>query len=93
MNVLWLDVPPHTFWGWVLELGLGLGALWFIGFWIVVLIGFLLNCLDESDGSAPRANPSHSAIAAQERTEARRAARVIDEVYDRAEEEVKHLAR
>ncbi len=82
MNVLSMHIPPHTFWGWAFEIGVALAVLWVL--WIIILIA----C--EPTGSTYSSN---SAIAPRERQAAKNAASAIDDVYRRAEDEVRRLGQ
>lgn len=94
MSVLWIHVPPHTPWGWVFEIGVAIGILWIIGFGIVVVVGWLLDNWDppsyQSRALAQQQQASR-AIALREQQEAGRARQAIDEIYRRAEEEVRRM--
>jgi hypothetical protein len=68
----------------VLEVVVGFGILWVVGFSIVVLVGWFLE---------PRGQVERSRIAAHEQNEAQRAAQAIEELYRLAEAEVKRRAR
>jgi hypothetical protein len=74
---------PHSAWGWVVEIGLGLGGLWLVGFWLVCLIGWCVNGPSRPVSARPGAEVART-------NEYRRA---IDRVYDRAEHEVQAAIR
>jgi hypothetical protein len=101
MTVICMHVPPHTFWGWLVEVPIGLAILWILGCLLVTIV-------DELHQEPPRpvkpretsawhiafrpvqATPGPSAreIALREQETADRAGQAIDEVYRNAETEV-----
>jgi len=70
--------------GWLVVVGLGLGVLWLLGFWLVSFIGW---CLDEP--------PSHRSLALQQEAQNKRELQehraVIDTMYDQAEQAVQRI--
>jgi hypothetical protein len=83
----WIDIPPHTVWGWVFEVAVIFGILWAGGFGIVVLVGWVLA------EPWPQSEVEKPSIAVQEQHEAQRAALEIKELYRRAVAEVKRSTR
>lgn len=97
MNILWMQVPPHTFWGWAGEISIGLALLVFI--WPIVLMALAVS---EGSRARLRSHTRHTialreqqkhTIARREQQAAARAAYAIDEIYRRAEEEVRRLGQ